>query len=64
MFVQWYVTVFLHLCDLGRKEPLKATIRNGVPQGKRGVGSSVTIYSIILWYNKKYMKTDLLHLLR
>jgi len=64
MFVQGYVTVFLHLCDLGRKERHKATTRNGVPQRKCKVRSSVTIYSIVLWYNKKYMQTDLLHLLR
>ena len=32
MFVQGYVTGFLRLCDLGRKERHKATTRNGVPQ--------------------------------
>ena len=33
MFVQGYVTVFLCLCDLGRKARHKATTRDGVPLG-------------------------------
>ena len=64
MFVQGGITVFLHLCDLGRKEHHEATTRNGIPQRKNNVGFSVTMYSFNLWYNKRYMQTDLLHLLR
>ena len=33
MFVQGYVTVFLRLCDLGKKECHKVTTRNCAPQG-------------------------------
>ena len=57
-----YVTVFLHLYDLGRKERHKATTRNGAPQKKYKAGFSVTMYSLNLWYNKTYIQTDLLHL--
>ena len=66
--IQWlclfrgYVTVFLHLYDLGRKERHKATTRNGAPQKKCKAGFSVTMYSLNLWYNKTYIQTDLLHL--
>ena len=64
MFVQVCVTVFLHLCDQDRKGRHKAATRNGVPQRKCKAGFSITMYSINLWYNKRYMQTDLLHLLR
>ena len=33
MFVQGYVTVFLRLCDSGRKERHKVATRNCAPQG-------------------------------
>ncbi len=64
MFVQGCITVFLDFCDLGRKERHKATTRNGVSQEKCKAGFSVTMYYFNLWYNKRYMQTDLLHLLR